>query len=166
MTRPSVGVYGQCTTYVSKKLGICKGTHFSPREMFRGSLFAGARDTISQGAPFMLSGAAQQTMVDPAYRAISGADGDGDEGLGHGLRRAVAVFGTSVCATVLSQFPHNAQIRLQADSTVNYGNVVQTLYREHGTRILWIGSHARIALLLVVNALNELILKRAWEQQD
>ena len=30
-------------------------------------------------------------------------------------------------------------------------------------RVLYMGAHARIALLLVVNGLNDLVLKRAWE---
>ena len=51
MTRPSVGVYGQCTTYVSRALALAKTTP-SISDMLRGSAFAGLRDTVSQGVPF------------------------------------------------------------------------------------------------------------------
>lgn len=162
------GVYGQCTTYVSKTLSLSKHLEeVSPRAMFRGAAFAAVRDTVSQGAPFMLSGLVQQNLVDPVYQALGGDKRDGEAGsLGHGLRRATAVFGTSVSATVASQLPHNAQIRMQADPSVGYRTVVQTLFREHGAKAFYMGSHARIALLLVVNALNEVVLKQAWERTD
>ena len=81
---------------------------------------------------------------------------------GHGLRRAVAVIGTSIGATVLSQAPHNCQIRLQADHSLSYGGAVAGLWREHGVRMLYMGASARVALLLLVNGLNEMLLKKAW----
>ena len=132
--------------------------------MFRGSGFAGLRDTISQGVPFMYASTVQSAVVDPLLKPQAGAGADADEtsDLGHGLRRAVAVIGTSIGATVLSQAPHNCQIRLQADHSLSYGGAVAGLWREHGVRMLYMGASARVALLLLVNGLNEMLLKKAW----
>ena len=134
--------------------------------MFRGSGFAGLRDTISQGVPFMYASTVQSAVVDPLLKpqagAGAGAGADEASDLGHGLRRAVAVIGTSIGATVLSQAPHNCQIRLQADHSLSYGGAVAGLWREHGARMLYMGASARVALLLLVNGLNEMLLKMAW----
>ena len=134
--------------------------------MFRGSGFAGLRDTISQGVPFMYASTVQSAVVDPLLKpqagAGAGASADEASDLGHGLRRAVAVIGTSIGATVLSQAPHNCQIRLQADHSLSYGGAVAGLWREHGVRMLYMGASARVALLLLVNGLNEMLLKKAW----
>ena len=132
--------------------------------MFRGSGFAGLRDTISQGVPFMYASTVQSAVVDPQLKPQAGAGAGADEtsDLGHGLRRAVAVIGTSIGATVLSQAPHNCQIRLQADHSLSYGGAVAGLWREHGARMLYMGASARVALLLLVNGLNEMLLKKAW----
>ena len=132
--------------------------------MFRGSGFAGLRDTISQGVPFMYASTVQSAVVDPLLKpqASAGAGADEVSDLGHGLRRAVAVIGTSIGATVLSQAPHNCQIRLQADHSLSYGGAVAGLWREHGARMLYMGASARVALLLLVNGLNEMLLKKAW----
>ena len=51
------GVYGQCTTYVSRALSLAKTTP-SISDMLRGSAFAGLRDTVSQGVPFAYEAAA------------------------------------------------------------------------------------------------------------
>ena len=132
--------------------------------MFRGSGFAGLRDTISQGVPFMYASTVQSAVVDPLLKPQAGAGAGADEtsDLGHGLRRAVAVIGTSIGATVLSQAPHNCQIRLQADHSLSYAGAVAGLWREHGARMLYMGASARVALLLLVNGLNEMLLKKAW----
>ena len=130
--------------------------------MFRGSGFAGLRDTISQGVPFMYASTVQSAVVDPLLKPQAGADEASD--LGHSLRRAVAVIGTSIGATVLSQALHNCQIRLQADHSLSYGGAVAGLWREHGARMLYMGASARVALLLLVNGLNEMLLKKAWEK--
>ena len=134
--------------------------------MFRGSGFAGLRDTISQGVPFMYASTVQSAVVDPLLKPQAGAGAGADEAsdLGHSLRRAVAVIGTSIGATVLSQAPHNCQIRLQADHSLSYGGAVAGLWREHGARMLYMGASARVALLLLVNGLNEMLLKKAWEK--
>jgi len=39
---------------------------------------------------------------------------------------------------------------------------MRALWKEHGARLLYVGVSVRISLLLVVNALNELLLRRAW----
>ena len=114
----------------------------------------------------MYASTVQSAVVDPLLKpqagAGAGAGADEASDLGHGLRRAVAVIGTSIGATVLSQAPHNCQIRLQADHSLSYGGAVAGLWREHGARMLYMGASARVALLLLVNGLNEMLLKKAW----
>ena len=73
------------------------------------------------------------------------------------------MIGTSIFATVASQGLHNAQIKMQADQSLSYMQAVRTLWAEHGASIFYKGASARISLLLVVNGLNEVILKPAWE---
>jgi len=43
---------------------------------------------------------------------------------------------------------------------------MRKLYGEHGLAIMYRGGSARIALLLIVNGLNEVLLKPAWEQVE
>ena len=121
--------------------------------MFRGSGFAGLRDTISQGVPFMYASTVQSAVVDPLLKPQAGAGADEASDLGHGLRRAVAVIGTSIGATVLSQAPHNCQIRLQADHSLSYGGAVAGLWRERGFKELVITN----ALLVTDCALVALV---------
>ena len=65
------GVYGQCTTYVSKLLGLAKKPP-KLQDLLRGSAFAGSRDTISQGVPFAYSATVQSMVVDPLYASVAG----------------------------------------------------------------------------------------------
>ena len=86
------GVYGQCNVTFSRALRLSQ--HVSLAGMFRGSAFAGLRDTISQGAPFMLSSHVQAGLVDPLLaprRATAGVEDEADEdGRGSAVRRAIA----------------------------------------------------------------------------
>ena len=153
------GVYGQCNVTFSKALRLAK-TLPTLAGMFRGAWFAGIRDTLSQGVPFMLSGTVQSAVVDPLLKV----DGNEDSEYASSARRAVAVAATSIGATYASQGAHNCQIRMQADHSLGYVTAMRTLWAEHGMRLLWMGGSARVALLLLVNGLNEAVLKKAWEQ--
>lgn len=77
--------------------------------------------------------------------------------------RMLAVGGTSIFATFASQGCHNAQLLMQSNTSLTYGQTIRTLFAEHGWRVLYMGGSARIALLLLVNGLNEVLLKPAWE---
>ncbi len=147
-------VYGQCNVHFSRALKLTTAATLSAG-MLRGSAFAGLRDTISQGVPFVYSAQVQATLVDPVLKP-EGPDS------GHGLRRALSVMGTSIAATFMSQSAHNCQITMQADPSLTYGRAVQQLWAQHGVRVLWMGGSARVLLLLLVNGLNELVLKQAW----
>ena len=57
------GVYGHANVAFSRALKLSQNANLAG--MFRGSAFAGLRDTISQGVPFMLSGSFQRSVVDP-----------------------------------------------------------------------------------------------------
>ena len=153
------GVYGQCTTYVSKLLGLAKKPP-KLQDLLRGSAFAGSRDTISQGVPFAYSATVQSLVVDPLYSSVMGPVSGDDAS--QPVRRMAAVMSCSIGATVASQFPHNCQIRMQADPSLGYAGVVRVLTSEFGIRAFYMGASARVALLLVVNSLNELVLKKAW----
>jgi len=154
-------VYGQCNVHFSRALKLSQTVTLTAG-LFRGSAFAGVRDTISQGIPFMCSASVQSSLVDPLLKP----DAEAAESTGHTLRRALSVIGTSICATFMSQAAHNCQIRMQADPALSYGRAVSELWAQHGVRVLWMGGSARVLLLLVVNGLNELVLKKAWALEE
>jgi len=159
------GVYGQCIVHFSKALKLAKTVSIAG--MFRGSGFAGLRDTISQGVPFMYSATVQERVVDPLLApATTGEAAAPTDDVGHGVRRAVAVMGSSIFATLLSQGTHNCQIKMQADHALSYGGAMRELWAQHGVRALFTGASARVALLLLVNGLNELLLKKAWAANE
>lgn len=154
------GVYGQCTVHYSKALQLAKTVTFAG--VFRGSLFAGMRDTVSQGVPFMCSSSVQTSLVNPLLSTAPLPDGESASGAT--IRKVVAVGGTSVFATFASQCFHNAQIKMQADNSLSYSRAVTSIWQEHGIKMFWMGGSARVALLLLVNGLNEVLLKRAWNK--
>merc|ERR1712079_64885 len=84
-------------------------------------------------------------------------------GLPAEVTRWAGVLSTSVLVTYLSQGLHNCQIAMQADQSLGYLSTLKTVFGRHGPMALIRGAEARVGLLLVVNALNELLLKRAWE---
>ena len=155
------GVYGQCTVHYSRALKLAK--EVSIAGLFRGSVFAGVRDTISQGVPFMCSASVQAALVDPLLAMTPLPEADSASG--SAVRKVVAVGSTSVAATFASQFFHNAQIKMQGDHSLSYPKAVSSIWREHGVKVLWMGGSARVALLLLVNGLNEALLKRAWNKE-
>lgn len=99
----------------------------------------------------MLSGSVRSTVFEPTL----GQDSE--------VAKWASVISTSVVATVASQGMHNAQITMQADQTLSYKETVKSLWKKNGVSIFWKGAEARIGLLLVVNLLNEVLLKPAWE---
>ena len=156
------GVYGQSNVHFARQLQLSSTA--SLKGMFRGSAFAGCRDSLSQGVPFVFSRTVESVVFDPIWQAVFSKDVTGSSD--GGVKRAVSVFSTSVAATFMSQGLHNCQIRMQAEQSLSYGGVVRTLQAEHGLRFLYKGGSARVALLLVVNGLNEMLLKPAWELID
>ena len=123
------GVYGQCTTYVSKLLGLAKKPP-KLQDLLRGSAFAGSRDTISQGVPFAYTATVQSMVVDPLYASVAGPVSGDDAS--QPVRRMAAVMSCSIGATVASQFPHNCQIRMQA------GPVIRVCGRRAGPHLrIW-----------------------------
>lgn len=156
------GVYGQCNVHFAKKLELSSTA--SLKGMFRGAGFAGFRDAMSQGMPFALSRATEEVVFDPLWRSAFGPDAcAGDGGGGGGVKRAAAVMSTSVVATYLSQGLHNCQIKMQADQSLSYSQTIRALSAEHGASIMWKGGSARVGLLLIVNGLNEILIKPAWD---
>ena len=152
-------VYGQANVHLTQSFKLVKNVPaLTVAAVFRGSAFAAGRDTISQGAPFVLSSSVREAVFDPLVSST----------LGDGKTAATAshwgsVIATSVAATVASQGLHNAQITMQADQSLTYSSVMRTLWAKNGMGLFVRGVEARIGLLLVVNLLNEAILKRAWD---
>ena len=141
---------------------VKKTPALSLRAVFRGSVFAACRDTISQGVPFMLSSSVRERIFDPLLDASHDDDDDNSDSAASLAAHWGSVILTSVAATVASQGLHNAQITMQADQSLSYASAVKSLWRNNGMGMMVRGAEARIGLLLVVNILNELILKPAW----
>ena len=73
-----------------------------------------------------------------------------------------AILSTSVAATFLSQGFQNCQIHMQANPQFSYVNTIANIYQRNGLKFLYKGAEARVGLLLYVNILNQVVLKRAW----
>ena len=149
------GVYGQCNVHFSRALALGT-TAASLTGIFRGSAFAGSRDMLSQGVPFMCSGAVRTSLLDSVWKTAP------EDTTANSVKHWTSLLSTSVVATYLSQGMHNCQIAMQADQSLNYRTVLTKVWREHGAAVLYKGAEARVGLLLVVNVLNELLLKPAW----
>jgi hypothetical protein len=147
------GVYGQCNVHFSRALEL--GKTVSLKGVFRGSAFAGSRDMISQGVPFMCSQTIRESLLDPIWKTEKGTTEDK-------AKQWTSVLSTSVVATYLSQGFHNFQISMQADQSLSYVQAVKSVTGQHGFKALYKGAEARVGLLLIVNVLNELLLKPAW----
>lgn len=149
------GVYGQCNIYFSKELGIAKKA--SLLGLFRGVAFAGGRDTISQGVPFMCSAWVKKNIIETAFPT--------DETTSDTMKSVkqwASVLSTSVVATYASQFFQNCQITMQSNHELGYAATLRSVFERNGMSVFYKGAEARVGLLLVVNILNELLLKPAW----
>eukprot|EP00924_Labyrinthula_sp_SR-Ha-C_P001665 maker-scaffold_18-snap-gene-5.1-mRNA-1 protein AED:0.03 eAED:0.03 QI:76/1/1/1/1/1/4/121/245 len=152
------GVYGHANIFFSKTLKI--GKKLSYAGMLRGVGFAGVRDTFSQGIPYVFSKTVEEKLFSPVFSKVS--ENKSDALLG--VQRWTAVLSTSVFATYVSQCFHNCQITMQTDQTLTHLTAARAAFKQNGFSILYKGGEARVGLLLVVNVLNELLLKKAWEQ--
>ena len=148
------GVYGQCNVHFSKALQLGKVASLSG--VFRGSGFAGIRDSVSQGVPFMCSDSVRRNVFDKMYETNE------EDTQINTIKHWSSVLSTSVVATYMSQGLHNCQIAMQADQSLGYADAVKTVMRQHGLMGMIKGAEARVGLLLIVNVLNELLLKPAW----
>lgn len=168
-------VYGQCTRHFSLKLGLIPGETATSsvqdgramhaavitllrnaRGMLRGSLFAGLRDLVSQGVPFTLSGWVCRNVMEPIISSPNV----------QAARKGMAVLVCSLVATLLSQGFHNLQTLMQSRQDLSYTTAVHEAFASKGIAIIWTGVEARIGLLLLVNLLNELFLKKVWKASE
>jgi len=159
------GVYGQCNVYFSRALKIGSSA-VSMAGIFRGSGFAAFRDTLSQGLPFVCSDAVRTNVVERVYpfptNSSSSKDETASSAFHNSIQQWTAVLSTSVVATYLSQGLHNCQIAMQANQSLGYATAVKSVWQQHGVKMFYRGAEARVGLLLLVNALNEVLLKPAW----
>lgn len=160
------GIYGFSNIHFSKAWNLgtaaASATTLSSRIsiLFRGSGFAGVRDTISQGTPFMCSGAVHTNILDRILPTNSEVD-ESPTTLDL-VKHWTSLLSTSVVATYMSQGLHNCQTTMQTNSTLSYAGAVKKVWAEHGVAAFYRGAEARVGLLLIVNVLNELLLKPAW----
>ena len=56
----------------------------------------------------------------------------------------------------------NLQLVMQSDPELSHATTVARAWSRNGPALLYRGAEARVGLLLVVNVLNELLLKPAW----
>ena len=163
------GIYGFSNVHFSKawNLGtaVASATSMTSRVslLFRGSWFAGVRDMISQGTPFMCSSAVHTNILDKLLPTnISETDEPTKTTTLDKVKHWTSLLSTSVVATYLSQGLHNCQTTMQTNSTLSYSGAVKKVWAEHGMAAMYRGAEARVGLLLIVNVLNELLLKPAW----
>jgi len=147
------GVYGHGNIFFANQLKL--GKVLSYKGMFRGVAFAGVRDMISQGIPFMLSQEVKRTLLDPIWHTEPGTTASK-------TKSWVSIIGTSIFATYTSQGFHNLQIIMQSNQKMSYVSAIENAWRVNGVSLLYRGAEARVGLLLIVNVLNELLLKPAW----
>lgn len=149
------GVYGQATIYYSRQLGLNKKVDL--RGLFRGAGFAAARDVISQGVPFMMSGVLREAVFDPLLSPeVRATDA------GRFAHHWGPILAASIASTYASQPFMNLQLTMQSDPELSHATTVTRAWARNGPALLYRGAEARIGLLLVVNVLNELLLKPAW----
>lgn len=146
-------VYGHANVYFSNALKL--GKVASLTGVFRGSAFGGLRDSISQGVPFVCSDCVRESILDPYFKTEVGTTA-------HSIKAWSSLISTSVAATYMSQGLHNLQISMQADQSLTYSQTIKSVMKQHGIKTFYKGAEARVGLLLIVNILNELLLKPAW----
>lgn len=150
------GVYGQANIYFSKQLGLNKNVNI--RGLFRGAGFAAGRDTFSQGLPFMCSDLTRKYIFDKVIPLTS------DSGpITIFANKWAPILSTSILGTYLSQGFMNCQIIMQTDPTLTHASTVRTAWQRNGFRLFYRGAEARVGLLLIVNILNVVLLKPAWD---
>jgi len=150
------GVYGQANIFFSEQLKI--GKSLSLKGMFRGLTFAVMRDTLSGGIPFQCAGWVRQNVFDKLYPTV-----DDQDGVAGSIKKWSSVITTSMCASVISQGPHNCQILMQQNHDLNPRTAMQLGFKMHGLKLFYRGAEARMGLLLVVNLFNELLMRPAWD---
>jgi len=129
------GVYGQAVLSFTKRWSLTS-TPPRLRGLFRGSLFAAGRDSISQGLPWMVRIPLPPTSLGPSTHS----------------KCEVAL--TAGVATLLSQGLHNAQSVMQADQRLSHRDALVLLWKKHRLGGFFKGFEARIVLVVFVNLLN------------
>lgn len=141
------GIYGHANVYLAKQLNIVNKVAF--RNMFNGSLYAFSRDSISQGAPFLLSDRFKSSIINPLFPFLSDK-----------TQQFLSIGTLSITFTALSHPFHNLQMIMQLNSKYRYKDSLVQLI--NNKRLLLKGVESRILLLFVTNLFNEIYLKPIW----
>lgn len=150
-------VYGHANLFFARHLRLCRHP-LHPLLVTRGSAFGAARDTISQGVPFMFHSDVKKCVFDPLWPSEDQRVSRVKEGL--------AVVCTSGASTLASHFLHVCQTTMQCNPTLSYQSVWSSAFRAHGWAMCWNGAAGRMALLLVTNLLNYHFLTPIWTATD
>lgn len=147
------GIYGHANLYYSQELGIqkkpLKFNYGSFYNNFRGSLFGGPRDIISQGIPFMFSSKLEDHLKE-SFTVLANYP----TGTKWGSLLSVSVF-----STYLSHPLHNCQILRQTESGLSS---LETIKKIIFSRHLFRGAESRVFLLFITNVFNEIFIKPVW----
>jgi len=153
------GLYGQWNIYFSKQLGLAREAKLSG--MFRGVGYAGVRDAIAQGIPFVCSSLVEKHIVEAVFPS--------DERTTETERQAKrwgALLTTSAVCTFASQLFHNCQITMLAHQSFSYREAMRHVLDRNGVSAFYKGGEARVGVLVVANVFNDLLLKPAWTEVE
>lgn len=152
-------VYGHSNIYFVKHLLPRNKNVVSYAGLFRGFLFAGLRDMISQGVPYIFAHQIEMSLKEK----INGKNGN-ESKMKSFVVKWSSVVGTSLFATILSQGLHNFQLTMHADHTItSHAAAVRQSIKTNGFKVLYKGCEARVGFMLLVNIANDLFLKHAWD---
>mmetsp|Transcript_27225 Transcript_27225/g.64268 ORF Transcript_27225/g.64268 Transcript_27225/m.64268 type:complete len:326 (-) Transcript_27225:145-1122(-) len=145
------GVTGQANVFFSRCFGIGNPQLL---DAFRGYPLAGTKEIIAQGLPFAFSDLMEKKLLDPLLPSKI---------FSPTFKSAVALFSTSALGTVISQIGHNMQMTMVSNPALSYSAAAKQLWLSNGAGMFFSGAATRGGLMLLVNVLNECILKRAWQ---
>jgi hypothetical protein len=148
-------VYGHANIYFASQFGILQKSA-SYANVLRGSRFAAGRDMISQGVPFMLSDTLRKKVFDRFHSAE-----DGNKFPEFFVRFAPTLC-LSIVSTYASQALHTCQTTMQITPNLDYASVWNVVWKANRWAVFYKGAEARVGLLIIINVLNEILLKPAW----
>lgn len=154
------GLYGHANIFFLKTLKSNKVVSYAG--VLRGYGFAGARDAISQGVPFMFSSTVEKKYFSPMFDKLS----DDKNSVLLSVQKWSAVISTSICATYLSQGFHNCQTIMQSEQSLSHFQGARAAWKNNGFSLFYKGAEARVGLMLVINILNDTLLKKAWASRE
>jgi len=150
------GITGHANVWFSRALGLGNPNMMNA---FNGSPYAALKEILAQGIPYALSGAFERVLLDPLLPSK-------DSKMFSRVKQWLSVFTTSALGTLVSQVFNNLQIAMVVKPHLTYGEAAEEVWRVNGGSMFYKGCVSRGGLMLLVNVLNEFILKHAWEGKE